>query len=253
MYNARVAESRKADVVANGLLREIVSGVISVGSLLPKEDALAARYGVNRSVIREAIKLLEVHRLVHPRRRRGTEVLDPMASLSPEVIEAMLSPRPGRLDPEVLADLLELRAGIDRQMTVLAAERRTTADLEALRASVDAIEEALVDPSAYDVEVDRFVLLVARASHNRLFEMLVHWNQRVSRQLREVFRVARPIGSPHVEALRMLVAMLEARRGEELGALVSAYHAWAIPRMMAAAALRGGTPLSSIAEAATQE
>ncbi|RLB51559.1 MAG: hypothetical protein DRJ42_16570, partial [Deltaproteobacteria bacterium] len=125
--------------------------------------------------------------------------------------------------------------------------RRTTEDTAALHASVDAIAAALSDPDLYDAEVDRFVLLIARASHNRVYEMLVHWNQRVSRQLREVFRVARPIGAPHVEALRMLVGMIEERRGTELGALVDAYHQWAAPRMMAAAALRGGAPLSSIA------
>jgi DNA-binding FadR family transcriptional regulator len=248
-----MSPSRKADHVADDLLRGIVSGEISVGSLLPKESELAERYGVNRSVVREAIKLLEVHRLVQPRRRRGTEVLDPMASLSPEVMESMLVPAPGRVDPEVLADFLELRASLDQQMSALAAERRTEADLEALDACVEDISAALDDQEAYDRGVDRFALLVARASHNRLFEMLVHWNQRVGRELSDVFRVARPIGAPHVEGLRMIALMIRAQRAEELGALVSAYHEWATPRMMAAAALRGGSPLSSIASGANEE
>lgn len=241
-----MSAERKADRVADDLLRKIVSGGISVGSLLPREAELALEYAVNRSVIREAIKLLEVHRLVRPQRRRGTEVLNPMHSLSADVIEAMLSPTPGALDPSVLGDLLEVRAGIDHQMTTLAAERCTAEDVAALRACVEEVARALADADAYDAAVDRFVLALARASHNRLYEMLVHWNQRVSRQLREVFRVARPIGAPHVEALRMLVSMIEERRGAELGPLVDAYHAWATPRMMAAAALRGGAPLSTI-------
>jgi len=76
---AREAVPRKADRVAHDLLRRIVSGELPVGSLLPREDELAARYQVNRSVIREAVKLLEVHRLVRPVRRRGTEVLSPLA------------------------------------------------------------------------------------------------------------------------------------------------------------------------------
>lgn len=88
---ARPAD-RKADRVAQDLLRRIVAGEVEVGSLLPKEAELAEAHGVNRSVIREAIKLLEVHRLVRPIRRRGTEVLDPMASMSPEVLRAMLVP-----------------------------------------------------------------------------------------------------------------------------------------------------------------
>ncbi len=248
-----MSPSRKADQVADDILRGIVSGEISVGSLLPKEVELAEQYGVNRSVVREAIKLLEVHGLVQPRRRRGTEVLDPMASLSPEVMERMLIPAPGQVDPKALAEFLEVRASLDRQMSVLAAERRTEADLDALDACVEALQGAVDDPQAYDHGVDHFALLVARASHNRLFEMLVHWNQRVARELSDVFRVARPIGAPHALGLGLITQMIREQRAEELGPLVSAYHAWAIPRLMAAAALRGGSPLSSIAVPASEE
>src|SRR5688572_19789978 len=116
--------ARKADVVARDLMRRIVGGELPVGSLLPKEDELAARYRVNRSVIREAVKLLEVHRLVRPVRRRGTEVLSPLASLSPEVLRALLVPSPGRIDPRVLGGLLEIRAALDVEMSGRAAERR---------------------------------------------------------------------------------------------------------------------------------
>ena len=85
------ASPRKADLVARDLMRRIVSGEVSVGSLLPKEEELAAGYRVNRSGVREAVKLLEVHRLVRPVRRRGTEVLSPLSSLSPEVLRALLA------------------------------------------------------------------------------------------------------------------------------------------------------------------
>src|SRR5688572_11597010 len=87
----REAAPRKADRVSRDLLGRIVSGDLPVGSILPKEDELAEHYQVNRSVIREAIKLLEVHRLVRPVRRRGTEVLSPLSSMSPEVLRALLS------------------------------------------------------------------------------------------------------------------------------------------------------------------
>ena len=74
---------RKADVVARDLLDRIVHGDPAPGAILPKEAEIAGEFGVNRSVVREAIKLLEVHRLVRPVRRRGTVVLDPFASTAP--------------------------------------------------------------------------------------------------------------------------------------------------------------------------
>jgi DNA-binding FadR family transcriptional regulator len=239
---------RKADRVADDLLRRIVRGELEVGVLLPKEDELASRYDVNRSVVREAIKLLEVHRLVRPVRRRGTEVLDPKASLSPEVLEAMLVPEPGHVDHAMLAELLEIRAALDVELTGLAAARRTDDDLASLEACLASVREASTRAhhTRYDDEVDRFVRLLARATQNRIFEMLVAWNQQVSRELTEIFRAARPVGKPHVDGMALVLDLVRQKKRDEVRALVSAYHEWAIPRMLAAAALRTGASLDSI-------
>lgn len=237
---------RKADRVADDLLRRIVAGDLEVGSLLPKEAELAEAYEVNRSVVREAIKLLEVHRLVRPVRRRGTEVLDPMASVSPEVLRAMLVPQPGRVDRQLLADFLEIRASLDVQMSTLAAERRTEADLEALDACLAELDEALRDRARYDEAADALSRAVARAAHNRVFQMLVWWNQQVSTDLQDIFRTVRPATEPHLAGLRLLVDLIRRREVEQVRTLVTAFHEWATPRLMAAAALSTGEPLSNV-------
>jgi len=92
---------RKADRVADAILDRVVSGSLPAGSILPKEDLLAEEFGVNRGVVREAIKLLEVHELVRPVRRLGTLVLDPHLSTSPAVLSAMLEPKPGTIDKQL--------------------------------------------------------------------------------------------------------------------------------------------------------
>lgn len=237
---------RKADRVADDLLRRIVGGALAVGSLLPKEAELAAEYGVNRSVIREAIKLLEVHRLVRPIKRRGTEVLDPVASVSPEVLQAMMVPTPGRIDRDRLRDYLEIRATLDVQMSVLAAERRTDTDLAALDAQVEALHATLGRRDRYNEESDRFARLVARATQNRIFEMLVWWNQQVATELRDVFNTVRPANEPHLMGVRTLVRLIHDRDGASIRTLVAAYHEWATPRTLAAAALSTGQPLESL-------
>ncbi|HJL19492.1 MAG TPA: GntR family transcriptional regulator [Sandaracinaceae bacterium LLY-WYZ-13_1] len=239
---------RKADRVADDLLRRIVAGELEVGSLLPKEAELAARYEVNRSVIREAIKLLEVHRLVHPIRRRGTEVLDPMASMSPEVLRAMLVPEPGRVDRDLLADFLDIRTTLDLQMSTLAARHRTDADLEAIDACLADLADALYDRPRYDEVADRLSLAVARATHNRVFEMLVWWNQQVATDLQDIFRTVRPANEPHLAGLRLLVDLIRRREVEQVRALVAAFHEWATPRLLAAAALSTGEPLAHVME-----
>lgn len=239
---------RKADRVAQDLLRRIVSGALEVGSVLPKEAELAETYGVNRSVIREAIKLLEVHRLVRPVRRRGTEVLDPMASMSPEVLRAMLAPSPGRVDRDVLADFLEVRAALDIQMSMLAAERRTDSDLARIDAALERVRGALHDRPRYDRLSASLSREIARAAHNRIFEMMVWWHQTVATDLADIFRVVRPANEPHLQGLTLLVDLIRRREVEQVRALVTAFHEWATPRMLAAAALSTSEPLTEVME-----
>lgn len=220
--------------MAEDLLERIVAGELAVGSLLPREADLAAEYGVNRSVVREANKLLEVHHLVRPTRRKGTEVLDPLRSVTPAVLRAMLVDRRGRLDRRMLADLLEVRAALDVMMSREAAKRRTQADVAALERVVARMEA--LEPGS-EASLDAIVemsLAVARASKNRVLEMLVHWHADIAQILRPILRatqsasVARSAHRPLVEAIR-------ARDAAAAGAMVEAYHAWAIPRVLRAA------------------
>lgn len=230
---------RKADTIAHDLLEQIVHGRIKVGELLPKEDELAASYGSARSVVREAIKLLEVHRLVKPTRRLGTVALDPLSSPSPDVVRAMLV-RDGHIDLDVFAGWLEIRASLDAQMTELAALRREASDLAALERSLAALKNAARDPSAFEREVVQMSLVMARAAHNPLFVVLAQWNATVIADLEHVFLAIRTAGVPHVEGIGVLIECVRRKEAAEARELVTHFHAWAMPRLLAAARLANG-------------
>ena len=59
------------------LQREIASGTYPPGSFLPTENALVARYGVSKTTIRHAVKLLKDNALVEVRQGSGTRILAP--------------------------------------------------------------------------------------------------------------------------------------------------------------------------------
>lgn len=61
--------------VANTLLAEIEGGDYSIGSLLPTEHELCARFGVSRYTVREALRRLFEAGLVARRRGAGTTVI----------------------------------------------------------------------------------------------------------------------------------------------------------------------------------
>ncbi len=231
--------SRKADRVADELMRRIAAREIAVGAILPREDELAAEFAVNRSVIREAVKLLEVHRLVRPVRRRGTEVLDPMGSMSPEVLRALLSPRPGQVDLTMLRGLLEVRAQLDEQMSSMAAARCTPEDVAAFRALIAEMDRKRNDTAAFSRLSRELPFVVAQATHNPVFQMLAHWNRTIANDLDELFRLARPPVDAHLQGLSMLVTLLAQHDVEGVRTMVRAFHEWATLRMLAAAELMG--------------
>ncbi|MBL9054638.1 MAG: FadR family transcriptional regulator [Rhodobacteraceae bacterium] len=61
--------------VINEVGLAIVSGQIKVGEILPGDGDMMARFGVSRTVLREALKTLEAKGLVEARAKVGTRVL----------------------------------------------------------------------------------------------------------------------------------------------------------------------------------
>ncbi len=223
---------RKADTVADSLLKRIVSGELSPGTLLPREDEIAREYGVNRGVVREAMKVLEVHRLVRPTKRRGTEVLDPLASISPEVLRVMLVPEQGRVDPTVLGWVAEIRAHLDAEMSAHAAARRTDEDLAALDAALAGLRAASGSRETYAPAMRVFGQALARATQNQLYVALAHWHARILADLNAAMQAGPEPSEAHLQGLEHLVRLIRARDVQGARELVTAFHQWAAPRLI---------------------
>jgi len=106
------------------LLQAVRLGVVAPGERLPPERDLAARLGVSRATLREAIRALAEAGLVESRRGRtgGTFVLADRAR--PGAAPAGPHPDPGPpCDPGELRDALRLRRVLEVGAVELAAER----------------------------------------------------------------------------------------------------------------------------------
>ncbi|WP_368497766.1 FadR/GntR family transcriptional regulator [Herbiconiux sp. A18JL235] len=121
----------------------ILSGELQPGDRLPPEKELSERLGLSRSSMREAVKALEVLRVLDVRRGDGTYV----TSLEPELLlEAMSFVVDARRDDESMLELFAVRRILEPAAAALATPHLDRAAVAALRAS---IEEAGADP---DVE-----------------------------------------------------------------------------------------------------
>lgn len=73
--SGRLAARNFHSYVINEVGRAIVAGAMPVGSSLPNDAEMMDRFGVSRTVLREALKTLEAKGLVEARAKVGTRVL----------------------------------------------------------------------------------------------------------------------------------------------------------------------------------
>ena len=123
--------------VADQLRELVVSGKIAPGDRLPVEGVLSAEFGVSRSTVREAIRLLSSQSLVHTVRgpAGGTFV----AQADPETLREYLHTSIGLLSGGQgisVEELLEVRDALEVPAARLAALRRTDVQLAAMREGI---------------------------------------------------------------------------------------------------------------------
>ena len=131
------------DEAIEQIRRLIRSGELPPGSRLPPENELAAQLGLSRNSMREAVKALELVRVLDVRRGDGTYV----TSLEPGLLLEGLGFAVDLLQDESILSVVEVRRLLEPAATGLAAERITESQLAAVRARLDEMEAA-----GHDVE-----------------------------------------------------------------------------------------------------
>jgi GntR family transcriptional repressor for pyruvate dehydrogenase complex len=154
---------RLSDRVADALRQRIGSGALAISDQLPSENAMAEEFGVSRAVVREAVSRLKSEGLLYARQGKGIFVA-PTALIRP----LRIAPEAARSLQSVLG-IVELRRALEAEAAALAAERRTAADLAALRSALKDLDAA-VQAGGNGVEEDvAFHRLIAKISGNPYF------------------------------------------------------------------------------------
>jgi DNA-binding FadR family transcriptional regulator len=175
-----VVTSHRASDYRRGLHREVVhqlgllvlgNGTAS-GATLPDELALSERFGVSRTVVREAIKVLASKGLVETRPKVGTQVRlrRYWNLLDSDVLAWRYEVGP---DEGFLEDLSEVREIIEPPAAALAAGRATTDEVAEILAWCDRMEVAAADDGDDYIDADMaFHTAILEACHNDLLAQL---------------------------------------------------------------------------------
>ncbi len=159
------------EALARDLREQILSGRLRPGDRLPVEPDLSTRYGVSRSTVREALRVLSSQHLITTTRgvAGGSFVVHPNVDQVAENLEIAFGLLAAGTGVDV-DQMLEVRELIEVPAARLAADRASADDLEDLERTL--LDPARSGPAALQRCHHRFHALVLRAAGNPLLELV---------------------------------------------------------------------------------
>jgi GntR family transcriptional repressor for pyruvate dehydrogenase complex len=156
--------------VAEQIADMILDGGLTIGERLPPERELCGQFGVSRTVIREAVRILEAKGLLKSQSGSGTYV----RALKPGDVSDSLNMYLTTQSEHVTYEaLMEIRRVLEVGIAALAAERAGEESIRRLESILSKMEASADDPdnlAKFDVE---FHVALAKATGNHLFALLL--------------------------------------------------------------------------------
>ena len=167
---AAVKTSRLFEEICDRIRESIAAGSLKPGDKLPAERELSIQFGVSRTVLREALRSLEIAGLVrlYKGAKGGAVILDGGSALT-RAFKDMIT-----LGRVTIEDLTEARILIEEVIVGLACERATPADFKAIAADVARVEE-LTKSGLIGQKIEdnvAFYELLAQATHNQTLVLI---------------------------------------------------------------------------------
>jgi DNA-binding FadR family transcriptional regulator len=165
-----VKRKRTFEEVSEKLKELIFSGTLKPGQQLPSEPALAQLFHVGRQSVREALRVLELSGFitVRPGVKGGAVIQSTMLSKLSNLFSETI-----KLHKVSREDCMVARRMIETSLLDLVFENATKEDIEALRSNIMAARKKLhAARPAYEENID-FHRLLAKASKNYTFTIVM--------------------------------------------------------------------------------
>ena len=156
-----------AEQVEDRIYHYILDTPLNPGDRLPNEFELGERFGVGRSTIREAVKLLSSKGIVEVRHGSGTYVVNIVPTADPLGLRAVQ-------DKNALAmDLVNVRLLLEPGIAEMAANQATAGDIARLNSLCDRVEQKIRSGEQYIEDDIAFHTCIAECSKNMVVETLI--------------------------------------------------------------------------------
>lgn len=151
---------RLSEQLANALVVSIRDGQLQVGQRLPTEAALVQRFGVSRTVVREAMSRVKTMGLIESRQGSGAFV----KAVSEPIPEHLVLAPDGSMN--AVLQMVEVRRALESESAALAAARRTPQDLKQIKQALQALEKSVASGGDGVAEDVAFHVAIATAANN---------------------------------------------------------------------------------------
>jgi GntR family transcriptional repressor for pyruvate dehydrogenase complex len=159
---------KPSDLIIKQLRQLITSGQLKPGDKLPSERKLSEKMGIGRTYIRDAIKKLEYYGVLKTAPQSGTIVSKLEITSIDRLITDIL-----KMNGTDFFSLVETRVILETSSAMLAAERRTSMDLERIEQTLEAFRSK-GEETGQAVEEDlMFHIAIAEASQNSVLKSLM--------------------------------------------------------------------------------
>jgi GntR family transcriptional repressor for pyruvate dehydrogenase complex len=167
LVNERMGSTKSLTDRVTEVLMEKISKLEFPHSQLPTEQAMCERFGVSRSVIREALSRLKSKGLVVTRQGSGSFISQTKVEFPFQFVPDTSNILKSSLD------VIELRQVFESEIASLAAIRHTKRDLAQIRKAFREIKKALAAGKDGATEDLAFNLAIAHAAKNSIFPQVL--------------------------------------------------------------------------------
>ncbi len=163
----KVSREGLAEQVVEQIQDLIFEKHLQSGNRLPGERELCQQFGVSRTVIREATKILSQRGLLTIEPGRGSFVTLPAERDIARSISLF-----ARARDVTFADLGQVRQALEPEIAALAAGKATPAQIAAMQSCIAVMDDSLADPETYVQADQEFHSILAEATDNQLLMAL---------------------------------------------------------------------------------
>lgn len=154
--------------IEDQLMLYILQDEVNIGEKLPNEYDLAAKFGVGRSTVREAVKSLTSRGILEVRRGAGTFVKQKENGMNDPLGLSKFEDK-----YKLAMELFDIRMLIEPELAALASQNATEDDKQHMKMLCDEVESLYLGGKNHIQKDMEFHAWIAKCSGNRVVEVLV--------------------------------------------------------------------------------